>query len=291
MKRIKTAVITGPTATGKTRLAVQLALDLGGEVVSADSMQIYRGMDIGTAKPTAEEMCGIRHHMIDVAAPEERYSAARYAEEAGRCVEEIAARGKLPIIAGGTGFYIDALLSGHSFAGFGENEALREELSERYDREGGEKMLRLLARRDPESAERLHANDKRRIIRALEVFLDTGKTMTQHNEETKLIPPRFDCVKIALGFSSRAELYAKTDKRVDEMFERGLFDEVKGLLDRGICPEKHTSMQAIGYKETAAALRGEISTEEAKETIKRETRRYAKRAAYMAAARRRSFLD
>ncbi len=277
MKRIKTAVITGPTATGKTRLAVELALKLGGEVVSADSMQIYRGMDIGTAKPTQSEMKGVPHHMIDVAEPDENYSVARYVEEASRCIEEIASRGKLPIIAGGTGLYIDALVSGRDFAGGGENPKLRATLSERYDQEGGEGMLRLLRSYDPESAEKLHANDKKRIVRALEVILETGKTISEHNRETRLLPVRYESAKIALCFSSRDALYSRTDLRVDEMISRGLVSEVRGLLDRGISPEKHTSMQAIGYKEIVSYLREEISLEEAVQTIKRETRRYSKR--------------
>ena len=188
----KIVVITGPTASGKTALGVALCQKLHGEVVSADSMQIYRRMTIGTAKPTPEEMQNIPHHMIDVAEPEENWSVARYVEAAAACVEDILARGKLPVIVGGTGLYIDSLLSGRTFAGGEVNEALRQELSERYDEIGANGLLGELRKVDPERAAKLHPGDKKRIVRALEVFILTGKTITEHDRETKAIPPRWE---------------------------------------------------------------------------------------------------
>ena len=272
----KIVVITGPTASGKTALGVALCQKLNGEVVSADSMQIYRRMTIGTAKPTPEEMQGIPHHMIDVAEPEENWSVARYVEAAAECVEDILARGKLPVIVGGTGLYIDSLLSGRTFAGGPVNEALRQELSERYDEIGAEGLLGELRKVDPERAEKLHPGDKKRIVRALEVFILTGKTITQHDAETKAIPPRWEAAKLALDFENRQDLYDRIDRRVDDMFARGLMDEVRALLDSGV-PEGCTSMQAIGYKEAVAAVRGDCSEAEARALIQQESRRYAKR--------------
>ncbi|MBE6949593.1 MAG: tRNA (adenosine(37)-N6)-dimethylallyltransferase MiaA [Ruminococcaceae bacterium] len=269
-------VITGPTATGKTKLAVMTAKAIGGEVVGADSMQIYRHMDIGTAKPTLEEMEGIPHHMIDVCSPFEDYSVSRYVEEAAKCCEDIISRGKTPIIAGGTGLYIESLLSGRDFApGIVGNE-VREELSGEYDALGGEAMLDKLREIDPISGEKLHANDKKRIVRALEVYLTTGKTITQHNEETKAIPPRYRSRTIALTFKDRARLYDRIDRRVDMMLEMGLMAEIQKLLDMGLS-ETSTAMQAIGYKEIISAIKGECTLKEGIEAVKRESRRYAKR--------------
>ena len=272
----KIVVIAGPTASGKTATGVALCQKFNGEVVSADSMQIYRRMTIGTAKPTSEEMQGVKHHMIDVAEPEENWSVARYVEAAAACVEDILARGKLPVIVGGTGLYIDSLLSGRTFAGGPVNEALRQELSERYDEIGAEGLLGELRKVDPARAAKLHPGDKKRIVRALEVFILTGKTITQHDAETKAIPPRWEAAKIALDFENRQDLYDRIDRRVDDMFARGLMDEVRALLDSGV-PEGCTAMQAIGYKEAVAALRGESSEEEARAMIQQESRRYAKR--------------
>ena len=269
------AVITGPTATGKTALGVILAEALGGEVVSADSMQIYRRMDIGTAKPSPEEMRGIHHHMIDVAEPEENYSAARYVSEAGRCVDDILSRGKLPIIVGGTGLYIDSLLLGRNFAVPGD-EALRRTLSEEYDALGPEAFHARLREIDPQRAEKLSPNDRRRVVRAMEVYALTGITITEHDERSRLAPPRYDAAVIALSFAERDCLYSRIDSRVDLMVERGLFEEVESLIRSGV-PSDCTAMQAIGYKEAVLALRGEISRQEAVELIKRESRRYAKR--------------
>ena len=202
----KILVISGPTASGKTRLAVELALRHGGEVVSADSMQVYRRMDIGTAKPTPEEMRGIPHHMLDVADPEEDFSVARYVELAAPCVDDILARGKLPIVAGGTGLYLDSLLSGRTFAPFSPDGGLRARLEARFDALGGEAMLGELAAADPEAAARLHPNDRKRIVRALEVFQQTGKTISQHNRETRALPLRYDALTLSLAFQRREDM-------------------------------------------------------------------------------------
>jgi len=269
-------VICGPTASGKTRLAVELAKAHNGEVVSSDSMQIYRRMDIGTAKPTMEEMDGIPHHMIDVADPEEDFSVARYVDMASRCVDDILARGKLPIVAGGTGLYIDSLLSGRTFAAFEPESPLRGELEARLAAQGGEALLAELAKVDPETAERLHPNDSKRIVRALEIFLSTGKTMAQHNAETLAIPPRYRALTLTLGFEDRTDMWARIDRRVDVMMEQGLVEEVRALLDSGI-PEKCTAMQAIGYKEMVRAVRENGDVWAAAEEIKLRSRQYAKR--------------
>lgn len=272
----KIFVVTGPTATGKTALSVELAKKLGGEIVSADSMQIYRGMDIGTAKVTKAEMQNIPHHMIDIADPSEDYSVSRYVEAADAAVRGILSRGRLPIVAGGTNLYIDSLIAGLDFAEKAEDAALRESLNKQYDDIGGEAMLEHLRGFDPERAAKLHPADKRRIVRAVEIYILTGETITRHDEETKKRPKRYDAVKIALTFADRAVLYDRINARVDKMVSDGLFDEVKGLLDSGLSPAC-TSMQAIGYKEPAAYFRGEMSKDEAIELIKLSSRRYAKR--------------
>lgn len=274
--RPKILVITGPTASGKTWLAVELAKRHDGEVVSADSMQIYRRMDIGTAKPTVEEMQGVPHHMIDVADPEEDFSVARYVDMASRCVDDVLSRGKLPILAGGTGLYIDSLLSGRTFAAFDGTSPLRAELEERYAREGGQALLNELAGADPESAARLHPNDGKRIIRALEVWLTTGKTITRHNAETKALPLRYDALTLTLDFERREDMWARIDKRVDKMMAAGLAEEVRALLRSGV-PARCTAMQAIGYKEMVRALSGEGTLEDAAALIKLRSRQYAKR--------------
>ena len=272
----KILVIVGPTASGKTRMAVELAQRHNGEVISADSMQIYRTMDIGTAKPTQEEMGGIPHHMIDVADPEEDFSVARYVEMAAQCVDDVLARGKLPIVAGGTGLYIDSLLSGRTFAPFSPDSALRGELERELAEKGGQAMLEALAQVDPEAAQRLHPNDHKRIVRALEVFQQTGKTISQHNRETRALPLRYDSLTLSLAFQRREDMWARIDRRVDEMMAAGLADEVRRLLTSGISP-KCTAMQAIGYKEFTQALSGEMTWQEAADVVKLRSRQYAKR--------------
>ncbi len=269
-------VIAGPTASGKTALSLALARRYDGEIVSADSMQIYRRMDIGTAKATTQEQAQAPHHMIDVAEPWEDYSVSRYVEEAERCCRDILARGKLPILTGGTGLYIDSLLSGRDFARRDEDDRLRQELSEQYDRLGAEAMHQKLREVDPERAQKLAPSDKRRIVRALEIFRLTGMTITEHDARTRALPPRFEAKRIHLSFQNREDLYARINLRVDQMAAQGLFEEVEGLLQSGLSRDC-TAMQAIGYKEAAAAIRGEISREEALEQIKMGSRRYAKR--------------
>ncbi|MBQ4039936.1 MAG: tRNA (adenosine(37)-N6)-dimethylallyltransferase MiaA [Oscillospiraceae bacterium] len=268
-------VITGPTATGKTALGVELSKKLNGEVVSADSMQIYEHMDIGTAKVTPEETKGIPHQMVGCVSPFEEYSAARYVEDAAPICDDILNRGKLPIIVGGTGLYIDSLLKGRTFAERG-NAEVRSRISDEYDALGGEALYEKLKKIDPEAAARLHANDKKRIVRALEIFEVTGITISEHDRADRQIPPRFDAVKIALSFENREDLYARIDRRVDIMAEAGLVQEVKKLLDMGL-NEKHTAMQAIGYKELVDAILHGSSINDALDKIKQESRRYAKR--------------
>ena len=267
--------IAGPTASGKTALAVELAKEYNGEVVSCDSMQIYRRMDIGTAKPTPEEMQGIPHHMIDVAEPDEDFSVSRYCEMATPIVDDILARGKTAIIAGGTGLYMDALIRGNSFAPF-PSTGRREELEAKADREGTGVLLDWLREIDPEAAARLHLSDRKRIIRALEVWLETGETITAHNLKTQAIPPRYTPLWLGIDFSQRAELYRRIDLRVELMLKAGLLEEIRGLLSAGI-PKKCTAMQAIGYKEFVAALDGQCTVEEAAAQVQQASRHYAKR--------------
>lgn len=269
-------VITGPTATGKTELAIRLAKSLDGEIVSADSMQVYKGMDIGTAKPTERDRQGVPHHMIDIVLPDEPYSVARYVSGAAECIEDILSRNKRPLLVGGTGLYIDSLISGRDFAGNVGEENLREDLGARYDALGGREMLRQLSCFDRQSSEKLHPNDKKRIVRAFEVYAITGETISAHNRRTQALEPRFSARTVALNFKYRGDLYSRIEQRVDSMVEQGLIDEVRTLLESGIDP-KSTAMQAIGYKELAMALGGLISEEEAVDKMKQESRRYAKR--------------
>ena len=270
----KLLVICGPTASGKTALGVALAQATGGEVVSADSMQIYRGMDIGTAKPTREEMGGIPHHMLDVADPAEDYSVARYVHDADACVRDILARGKLPIVVGGTGLYIDNLIAGRDFAPF--TGAWREKLQARAREKGLPALHEELRRIDPDRAERLHPNDEKRILRALEVWYETGETITAHDERTRSLPPKYDALRVCLQFSRREDMWDRIDRRVDLMMEAGLEEEVRDLLISGV-PPTATAMQAIGYKEFAAALRGEEPIAQAVAEVKLRSRQYAKR--------------
>lgn len=267
--------IAGPTASGKTALAVELAKELGGEVVSCDSMQVYRRMNIGTAKPTPEEMQGIPHHMLDVAEPWEDFSVSRYCELATPIVEDILSRGKTAIIAGGTGLYMDSLIQGNAFAPF-PSTGVRERLEAQADAEGMEAMLAWLRSLDPDSAARLHLSDRKRILRALEVYLETGETITAHNRRTQALPPRFRPLWLGLDFADRGELYRRIDLRVEEMLRQGLLEEIRELLASGI-PPKCTAMQAIGYKEFVEAVQGSLPVEQAVEEVKKSSRHYAKR--------------
>ncbi len=269
-------IICGPTASGKTALAAELALRLDGEVVSADSMQVYRGMDIGTAKPTRGEMRGVPHHMLDVADPRENYSVARYVAQAVPIVDGILARGKLPIVAGGTGLYLDNLVAGRQFAPFAPDSGLRERLQERVRTEGLPALRRELERADPEAAGRIHPNDEKRTLRALEVYLATGKTITQHDRDSRALPNRYTPLTIALNFGERPWLWERIDHRVDHMMAQGLEGEVRGLLASGVSREC-TAMQAIGYKEIAAAIAEGRPAAEGAEEVKLRSRQYAKR--------------
>ena len=265
--------IAGPTASGKTALAVELAKELNGEVVSCDSMYVYKRMNIGTAKPTTEEMQGIVHHMIDVAEADEDFSVSKYCTMASPIVDDIVARGKTAIIAGGTGLYMDSLIKGNDFAPF-PSTGVRERLEAQADEQGMDAMFALLRTIDPEAADRIH--DRKRLIRALEVYYETGETITEHNRKTQAIPPRYSPLWLGLDFADRAELYRRIDLRVSLMLEQGLIGEIKELLNSGI-PEKCTAMQAIGYKEFVAALKGQCSIEEAADEVRRSSRHYAKR--------------
>ena len=249
----KIVCVAGPTACGKTTLGVLLAQRFHGEVVSADSMQIYRGMTVGTAAPTEAEMQGVPHHMIAVAEPSEQWSAAEYVAKATPIVDDILSRGKLPILVGGTGLWMDALIRGHGFAG---------------GHAGGE------VRRELET--RLHPADTKRILRALEVYLETGETISAHNAATRQLPPRYDAVWIGLQFADRADMKALIDRRVDKMTEEGLLEEVQTLLAMGL-PRNATAMQAIGYKEFLGVLDGILTEQEALELVKLRSRQYAKR--------------
>ena len=267
--------IAGPTASGKTALSILLAKEMDGEIVSCDSMQVYKDMDIGTAKPTPEEQEGIPHHMLSVAEPWEDFSVSRYCAMADPIVEDILRRGKSPVIVGGTGLYMDALIRGNAFAPC-PSTGRREELEALAASQGIEAVIERLQKADPESAARLHPSDQKRIIRAMEVYLETGMTITEHNRKTQEIPPKYHPIRFALADRQRQTLYDRIDRRVDTMVEAGLIEEIQGLLARGI-PEKCTAMQAIGYKEFVAALHGACSLEEAAGQVKQASRRYAKR--------------
>ena len=270
----KIICVVGPTASGKTALAVELAKLTGGEVVSCDSMQIYRRLDIGTAKPTLEEMQGIAHHMIDICEPDEDFSVGRYVQMATPIVEDILARGKTAIIAGGTGLYVDNLIRGGEFAPFPAT-GCREKLEARLQSEGLDALIAELRQIDPVALEKSQ-NNPRRIIRALEVWQETGETITAHNERTQSIPPKFDPLWIGIDYVNRQELYDRIDLRVRLMVEDGLLDEIREVLSSGI-PENATSMQAIGYKEFIDAMAGRSTIEEAIAQVQQSSRRYAKR--------------
>ena len=264
--------VVGPTASGKTALAVALAKELDGEVISFDSMQLYRGMDIGTAKPTKEEMDGVIHHMLDVADPQESFSVGKYTEMADPILQDVLSRGKTAILAGGTGLYVDALISGREFAPV-PSTGVRRELEKRAEAEGAEALLRELAVFDPDTAARLHPADRKRIIRAIEIYKETGRTMTQHDAETKKLPPKYRAAWLGLTYSERQTLYDRIDRRVDLMLQQGLMEEIRRLDIAGAT----TALAAIGYKEFLPVLEGRLSLREAAEAVKQSSRRYAKR--------------
>ena len=273
---MKLISVVGPTASGKTTLGVLLAKQLNGEVVSIDSMQIYQGMTIGTAAPTAAETEGIPHHMVGIADPAENWSAARFVQAADGCIQDILFRGKHPILVGGTGLYLDAVLAGRTFASGSAEGEIRSQLNRELAEGGIAPLLEELERVDPESVARLHPADTKRILRALEVWRETGKTISQHNAETQALPKKYESVTIGLAFRDREDMKALIDRRVDAMLAAGLLDEVRALAARGL-PDGATALQAIGYKELLPALRGETSLEAAAEEIKLRSRQYAKR--------------
>ena len=276
MPQPKILCVVGPTACGKTKMGVLLARRYGGEVVSVDSMRIYRGMAIGTAAPTPEETEGVPHHMVAVADPAESWSVARFTEEADRCVRDILRRGKLPILVGGTGLYLDAVISGRTFAPGEAGGAVRRELEGQLAREGIAPLWQELQRVDPESAARLPMADEKRILRALEVYRETGTTISEHNRRTAALPRRYDPVYIGLAFRDRSDMRELIDRRVDAMMAAGLLGEVQALLAQGV-PRTATAFQAIGYKELLSAIDGQVPLEEAVEEVKLRSRQYAKR--------------
>lgn len=273
MKRIPVVAVIGPTASGKSDLAVEICRHFGGEVVSADSMQIYKGMDIATAKPTEEEKKNIPHHMMDFLDNSEDYSVALYQQAASECIADIHSRGLLPVVCGGTGLYVDTLLNNVKLSDDSCDEELRRSLLKRAEDGGADKLLEEVRAFDPEYAEKLHPNNIKRIVRALEVYKTTGTTMTEQAELSKQASP-YDVCFIGLDAENRQFLYDRIDRRVDIMFERGLEKEAREYLASA---NGSTSAQAIGYKELRPYIDGEISLEEAEENLKRATRRYAKR--------------
>ncbi|NMB11419.1 MAG: tRNA (adenosine(37)-N6)-dimethylallyltransferase MiaA [Firmicutes bacterium] len=268
-------VIVGPTAVGKTELAIAVAREVDGEILSADSMQIYQGLDIGTAKPTKQERQGIPHYMLDVVRPDQEYSVADYQAAVEQILEELARRDKTPILTGGTGLYIRAVLEGFVFEPEGKDDTLRARFERMAEIEGNDVLHQCLFEVDQATAKRLHPNDRRRVIRALEVYHTTGKPLSQHLEAQKQRPPRHRAVKFGL-VRNRTRLYERINARVDLMMETGLLDEVKELLNQGL-EDSATAMQALGYKELVGYLREEYDLTEAIRLLKRDTRRYAKR--------------
>ncbi|MCR4614984.1 MAG: tRNA (adenosine(37)-N6)-dimethylallyltransferase MiaA [Clostridiales bacterium] len=274
ISKIPIVAVVGPTASGKTALAVEICRAFNGEAVCADSMQIYKGMDIATAKPTPEEMMGVPHHMVDFLPPGERYSVSDYCRAAGVCIRDIVSRGRLPVLVGGTGLYIDSLLNNIEFAESETDFELREKLSERAEKEGAEALLAELEKIDPETAAQLHPNNIKRIIRALELYYSSGKTMTRQREESRKNPSPYEPCVLFLTAKDRQFLYDRIDRRVDEMLKNGLEAEARAVLAMDIGA---TAKQAIGCKELAPYFAGEVTLEQAVEKLKRETRRYAKR--------------
>lgn len=274
MEKIPVIAVVGPTASGKTALAVKIAQRFNGQVVSADSMQIYKGMDIATAKPTKEEMGGIRHFLIDFLPTDVRFSVADYVTAAQECISQINSGGFLPIVAGGTGLYVDSLLQNISFCKEKTDDNIRKRMSEEYDSLGGEEMLLRLQNIDSETAKRLHPSDKSRIVRALSLFESTGITMTEQYKNSRLSQSPYDVCYIGINYRDREVLYSRINTRVDIMLQNGLLEEAKSYFDLG---SDTTASQAIGHKELAPYFKGELELDECVENLKRETRRYAKR--------------
>lgn len=274
-KKIPLIVVAGPTASGKTRLAIDIAKEFNGEIVSADSMQIYKYMNIGTAKPTAEERAECVHHLIDFVQPDEEFSVADYTEIAHKTISDICSRNKIPVMCGGTGLYINSVVNDVTFGEMDSDENLRKELQEIADRDGNGRLIEILSEFDLVSAKRLHENNVRRVIRAIEFYKLTGVPISEHQEMTKQRQSRYNPLMFCINHD-REKLYNRINKRVDMMFEEGLVEEVKRMIDMGYTKELN-SMKGIGYKELIDYFNGECSIDEAKETIKQSTRRYAKR--------------
>ena len=273
--KTKIIIIGGPTATGKTKLSVSLAKKFSGEIISADSVQIYKKLDIGSAKPTKEEMEEIPHYMIDIIEPTDSFSVCDFVMRAKAHIEDISARGKLPIIVGGTGLYISSLVDNVNFTETETDYSLRDELLKKAENIGAEALHDELLKIDPESAERIHPNNIKRVVRALEIYYQTGKTMTQHNARSKTVPSPYDFKMYALS-SERSLIYDRINRRVDSMVENGLFGEVSYLLASGVTRDMQ-SMQGIGYKEIVSYFEGNLTKDEAIEKVKQNSRRYAKR--------------
>lgn len=272
--KIPVISIVGPTASGKTRLGVVMAKHFDGEVISADSMQIYEEMDIATAKPTADEMCGIPHHLIGFLPPSESFSVAQFKELASRKIEEIHKRGKMPVIVGGTGLYVDSLLNNITFSENDSDEQLRAELRAKAEKEGVMSLIDELRSFDPESADRIEPNNVKRVIRAIEVYRTTGITMTEQNRLSRLKASPYMAVKIGLKAADRQFLYERINKRVDIMAEQGLLEEAERIL-RSDCSE--TAKKAIGYKELIPYFEGKATLDDVLDELKKQSRRYAKR--------------
>ena len=276
-EKIKIIAVTGPTASGKTALAISLAKRLDGEIISCDSMQIYRGMDIGTAKPTSEELAAAPHHLIDILPADAPYSCSDYVKDAERAVEDIASRGKLPIFCGGTGLYLDRFLKGGNDDGAACDEGLRAELWRFYEEKGADALYNRLAALDPEASESIHKNNVKRVIRAIEICLVTGEKKSDIDKRNAEIVDKYDHKIITLAFSNRELLYRRIGQRVDRMIAEGLLDETRRLMAEGVFERSLTAAQAIGYKELFPYLRGEATLEACVEELKAATRRYAKR--------------
>ncbi|WMJ84303.1 tRNA (adenosine(37)-N6)-dimethylallyltransferase MiaA [Oscillospiraceae bacterium LTW-04] len=274
LNKIPIVAVVGPTASGKTKLGVDIALKFNGEVVSADSMQIYQGMAIATAKPTLAEMRGVPHHLIDFLPPEQGYSVARYVEDAQASITDITSRGKLPVLVGGTGLYVDALLGGIRFAKEPGTPEIRAQLYDQAAQLGNEAMHAMLTQIDPQYAAGLHPNNLGRVLRAIELYRATGKTMSEQQKNSREKPSDYAPIMLGLNFSDRAQLYERINGRVDTMLEQGLIEEVQAFY-KAHSPK--TAAQAIGCKEFLGYLSGEKTLEQCTEDLKRETRRYAKR--------------
>lgn len=268
-------VVAGPTASGKTSLSIQLAKQLNTEIISADSMQIYRYMDVGSAKPTAEEMDGVVHHLIDEVSPFEEFSVKQYTDLAKKAIEEIQSKGKIPIIVGGTGLFINSVIDNIAFSETENDENIRRELNQYAKKNGNQALHKILEEIDYDSAKKIHYNDVKRTVRAIEVFRTTGVPMSEHIRRSKMLPSPYDLFYIGLTMD-RTVLYEKINQRVDRMMENGLLEEVKKLLSMGL-DDSYQSMQGIGYKELIWCLQDRMPLEKAIEMIKQESRRYAKR--------------